>query len=134
MFDELLFILNFVINVFYDCHMMITKAMRRSQKGWSVCSTLGWSLQGQSYMISCKIAWGSLGGVLAQMEVLGIDKDGAQSIDDVLLCFVVDIIFCICYTFLFNIVYFLHIVYDTSISISINWRSDYDSENHDFPS
>ena len=28
MFDELLFILNFVINVFYDCHMMITKAMR----------------------------------------------------------------------------------------------------------
>jgi len=44
MFDELLFILNFIINVFYDCHMMITKAMRRSQKGWSVCSTLGWSL------------------------------------------------------------------------------------------
>ncbi|KAH1199212.1 Protein MAIN-LIKE 1 [Glycine max] len=28
MFDELLFILNFVINVFYDCHMMIMKAMR----------------------------------------------------------------------------------------------------------
>ena len=56
MFDELLFILNFVINVFYDCHRMITKAMRRSQKGWSMYSTLGWSLQGQSYMISCKIA------------------------------------------------------------------------------
>ena len=56
MFDELLFILNFVINVFYDCHRMITKAMKRSQKGWSVCSTLGWSLQGQSYMISFKIA------------------------------------------------------------------------------
>ena len=28
MFDELLFILNFVINVFYDCHRMNTKAIR----------------------------------------------------------------------------------------------------------
>ncbi|KAG5071654.1 hypothetical protein JHK86_006865 [Glycine max] len=30
MFDELLFILNFIINVFNDCHMMITTTMRRS--------------------------------------------------------------------------------------------------------
>ena len=56
MFDELLFIFNFVINVFYECHRMITKAMRRLQKGWSMCLTLVWSLQGQSYMISRKIA------------------------------------------------------------------------------
>ena len=32
MFDELLFILNFVINVFYDCHRMITKAMGDRRK------------------------------------------------------------------------------------------------------
>ena len=44
MFDELLFILNFIINVFNDCHRMITTAMRRSHRDWSVCSTLGWSL------------------------------------------------------------------------------------------
>ena len=45
MFDELLFILNFIINVFNDCHRMITMAMRRLHRGWSVCSALGWSLQ-----------------------------------------------------------------------------------------
>jgi len=38
---------------------------------------------GTELQISCKIASGSPGGVLAQMEVLGLDKDGAQSIDDV---------------------------------------------------
>jgi len=84
MFDELLFIFNFVINVFYECHRMITKAMRRSQKVWSVCSTLGWSLQGQielhDIVQDClRIAR----GVPVQMEVLGLNKDGAQSIDDV---------------------------------------------------
>jgi len=54
MFDELLFILNFIINVFYDCHRMITTNMRRLHRGWSVCSTLGWSLQAQSYMRLCR--------------------------------------------------------------------------------
>jgi len=81
MFDVLLFILNFIINVFNDCHRMITTAMRRSQKGWSVCSTLGWSLQAQSYVILCKIASRSLEGVPVQIKVSGLDRDGAQSID-----------------------------------------------------
>jgi len=71
MFDELLFILNFVINVFYDCHRMFTKAMRRLQKGWSVCSTLGWSLQAQSYMILCKIASRSPGGCQCKWKCQG---------------------------------------------------------------
>ena len=41
MFDELLFIFNFIINVFNDCDRMITTDMRRLHRGWSVCSTLG---------------------------------------------------------------------------------------------
>ena len=39
MFYKMLFILNVVINVFYECHMMLVKVVKRSQKGWSVCST-----------------------------------------------------------------------------------------------
>lgn len=41
MFYELLFILNFIINVFTDFDRMITRDMRRLHRGWSVCSTLG---------------------------------------------------------------------------------------------
>jgi len=56
MFDELLFILNFIINVFNDCHRMIMTDMRRLYRVWSVCSTLGWSLQALSYMKLCRTA------------------------------------------------------------------------------
>ena len=41
MFDELLFILNSIINVFTDFDRMIMRDMRRLHRGWSVCSTLG---------------------------------------------------------------------------------------------
>ncbi|KAG5012728.1 hypothetical protein JHK86_024989 [Glycine max] len=50
---------------------MITKAMRQSQKGLSVCSTLGWSLQAQSYMILCKIVSRSLGGCQCRWKCQG---------------------------------------------------------------
>ncbi|KAH1256841.1 hypothetical protein GmHk_03G006919 [Glycine max] len=52
-------------------HAMITKAMRRSQKGWSVCSTLGWSLQAQSYKILCKLASRSPGGCQCRWKCQG---------------------------------------------------------------
>ena len=97
---------------------MITKAMRQSQKGWSVCSTLGWSLQGQSYMISCKIAWGSPGGASAEGSVRTRQRRRTEHWW-CFLCFLVDIIFCICYPFLFNIVYFFCTLYDTPILIPI---------------
>ena len=40
-FYELLFILNFIINVFNDFDRMVTTDMRRLHRGWSVCSSLG---------------------------------------------------------------------------------------------